>query len=284
MVHFKPEGFLPLGKAFEEVCLKLENCDELARRIDELDNRTGELDRRITDLIADGTTTGEERQAALQAANDELQAANDKLQAGTDEFYAAKLRGEDRVRMAVLTGQLSPWSLNPISGQMEPILVDPEEWGRLAFGFPAVDTYSDPFFSPGPDTEGRPMFFKQSEFQEWLDAQQRETGAPGETEERTKRRVGHPDEYDWDEGFQFMCRELDRRGDPLLPENAVAGWRSEADVVRAVIAHITLPGEKPGDPPREPEFRNARRRVASELEKWRSEQRQASTSARTTMA
>jgi hypothetical protein len=153
MAHFVPEGFLPLGEAFEEACSKLENCDELTRRIDELDNR-------ITNRIANGTVT-----------DDELQAANNELQARIDEFDAARLRVEDRVRMAALTKQLFPWSLNPISARWERILLDPEEWGRLAFGFSAVDTYSDPIFSPGPDTEGQPLFVEKSEFQEWLAAQ-----------------------------------------------------------------------------------------------------------------
>src|SRR5262245_16899269 len=80
-------------------------------------------------------------------------------------------------------------------------------------------------------------------------------------------RRGPPEQYDWDEGFQFMRRELDKRGDPKNPINAVEGWRSDADVARLVAFHIALPGG------REPDPKHTARVIRSELKKWRAEQR-----------
>jgi hypothetical protein len=204
------------------------------------------------------------------------------------------------LRDALADRLLDTWIEGP-DGQPKCLLDrEVESWRPAAFGaanIASIPDLEDPSFNPGPDMGGKPAFVEKPVFENWLDAQQRETTEPGseqtssvaettpapstlvaepaavagETEERTKRR-GPPHQYDWDEGFQFMRRELGQRGDPLLPENAVAGWRSDADVVRAVVAHIALPGEKPDDPPREPDFRHARKRVDPELKKWREQQ------------
>jgi hypothetical protein len=79
-------------------------------------------------------------------------------------------------------------------------------------------------------------------------------------------RRGHPEEYDWGEGIQFMRRELDKRGDPRNPINAVEGWRSDADVARSVAAHIALPNG------RAPDFKHTARIIRPELKRWRAEQ------------
>jgi hypothetical protein len=161
MVHFLPnEDFLPLGHAFEEACSRLEKCDELNRLINELDTCT-------TSRLGEGTIT-----------DDELRVANDNLQTLFNKRDAARRQVEDRIRMAFLTEQLFRWSLNPLTGQMERILEE-EERERLAFGFAAVDTFSDDIFSPGPNTGGQPQFVWIPEFRKWLDAELPETGAPG---------------------------------------------------------------------------------------------------------
>jgi hypothetical protein len=77
--------------------------------------------------------------------------------------------------------------------------------------------------------------------------------------------LGRPEQYDWDEGFQFMRAELDKRGDPRNPINAVKGWRSAADVARLVAAHIAI-----GD--QQPDFKHTARVIRLELQKWRAEQ------------
>ena len=73
---------------------------------------------------------------------------------------------------------------------------------------------------------------------------------------------GAPVIYDWDEGFQFMIKELTQRGDPLK-ENATPGWKSDADVGRAVAAHLLL---KDGA---EPDHKHVMKRIKPELIKWR---------------
>jgi hypothetical protein len=239
---------------------------------------------------------------------------NEEARRLTDEDAcdACRRSVERLMRNALADGWLTPYGRGP-TGEMERLVIEnPEVWRREGL-LPGLDSVPDDILSPGPDMKGKPFFLKLSELRDFLAALrheltggpvaepaavavagaslpdeppvaaddaigstrgQRETDAPGETEERTKRR-GPPHQYDWDEGFQFMRQQLDRRGDPLLPDNAEAGWRSDADVVRAVADHIALPGEEPEDPPRQPDFRHAKRRVGPELEKWRSEQQRA---------
>jgi hypothetical protein len=78
-------------------------------------------------------------------------------------------------------------------------------------------------------------------------------------------RRGPPEKYDWDEGFQFMRSELDKRGDPKKPINAVKGWRSDADVARLVAAHIAI-----GD--QQPDHKHTARVIRPKLKEWRAEQ------------
>ena len=80
-----------------------------------------------------------------------------------------------------------------------------------------------------------------------------------------KLRRGPSEQYDWDEGFRCMRMALDRRGDPLAPENADKGWCSDADVARLVAASVATGGQQP-DP------KHTERRVRRELKKWRAEQ------------
>ena len=78
-------------------------------------------------------------------------------------------------------------------------------------------------------------------------------------------RRGPPVQYDWDEGFQFMRRELDKRGDPVDPINAVKGWRSEADVARLVAAHVAIGRQQP-------DLKHTERTIRPKLKEWRAEQ------------
>jgi hypothetical protein len=81
----------------------------------------------------------------------------------------------------------------------------------------------------------------------------------GGTPEPSKK--GRPLEYDWDQGFQYMHKLLEERGDPLSPLNAIDGWRSDADVGRAVVDYIATDD-------RVPDFKNAMKHVRPELKKW----------------
>ena len=79
-------------------------------------------------------------------------------------------------------------------------------------------------------------------------------------------RRGPPVQYDWDEGFQFMRRELDKRGDPVDPINAVKGWRSEADVARLVAAHVAIGRQQP-------DLKHTERTIRPKLKEWRASKR-----------
>jgi hypothetical protein len=82
---------------------------------------------------------------------------------------------------------------------------------------------------------------------------------------RSTSRRGAPTLYDWEEDFLFLRKILapEKQGDPLDPEFAKDGWRSDADVGRAVAEHIAVDG-------REPDLKHVMRKIGPELEKWRS--------------
>jgi len=78
-------------------------------------------------------------------------------------------------------------------------------------------------------------------------------------------RRGSPEQYDWEEGFLFMHQELNKRGDPKNPINAVDGWRSDADVARLVAAHVAIDG-------RQPDLKHTARVIRRRLKEWRAGQ------------
>jgi hypothetical protein len=51
-------------------------------------------------------------------------------------------------------------------------------------------------------------------------------------------RKGRAPIYDWDDAMEFAKKELGERGDFNQPENAVDGWRSQADLMRLVIGYV----------------------------------------------
>jgi hypothetical protein len=174
MAHFMPEWLLPFGEAFEEALSQLTDCDALARRIDELADC-------IAARIDDETFTDED-----------LRAADDKLQALFAEYDQAKRGIDDRVRMAILTRQLVVHSLNPVSGQWEPLL-DVEEWAHLGLDS-TIDTYPDDVFSPAPNTEGQPIGLKRLAWGAWLkDQGPRADRAAENTGSKARKRGPPPD-------------------------------------------------------------------------------------------
>jgi hypothetical protein len=82
----------------------------------------------------------------------------------------------------------------------------------------------------------------------------------------SKSRVGRKDAYDWGEAVLFIEKVLNERGDFAEPENAMAGWRSQADLERLVVEHMSPIEGK------EPAVSTIRRRVTPTLVKWRLEQ------------
>jgi hypothetical protein len=77
------------------------------------------------------------------------------------------------------------------------------------------------------------------------------------------KRRGAKAKYDWDDAFQYMHQILNERGDPLLPAHACEGWRSDADVGRAVQAYMRKHEKS------EPDFKNLMKRIGPELDNWR---------------
>lgn len=51
-------------------------------------------------------------------------------------------------------------------------------------------------------------------------------------------RRGRAPIYDWDDAMNFATGELEKRGDFVDPQNAVDGWRSQADLMRLVITYM----------------------------------------------
>jgi hypothetical protein len=82
------------------------------------------------------------------------------------------------------------------------------------------------------------------------------------------KRRGAKVKYDWDDAFLYVHQLLGQRGDPLLPANAYEGWRSDADIGRAVQIYMQEHDEKK----RLPDFKNLMKRIGPELTKWRQAQ------------
>jgi hypothetical protein len=51
-------------------------------------------------------------------------------------------------------------------------------------------------------------------------------------------RRGRKPTYDWEDAMNFARLEFEKRGDYSDPQNAVDGWRSQADWVRLVVSYM----------------------------------------------
>jgi hypothetical protein len=58
-------------------------------------------------------------------------------------------------------------------------------------------------------------------------------------------RVGAPEEYDWEEGKQFLLNELKRRGSPREKVNRTNAWKSVSDAARLVAKHLAKRDQHP---------------------------------------
>jgi hypothetical protein len=54
-----------------------------------------------------------------------------------------------------------------------------------------------------------------------------------------RSRVGRPPKHDWEEGLLFAEKLFTERGDFADSQNQMAGWKTEADFARAIIAHMS---------------------------------------------
>lgn len=51
-------------------------------------------------------------------------------------------------------------------------------------------------------------------------------------------RGGRPEEHDWEEARLYALKLLSDRGDPTIELNKVSGWKSKADLAKAVLEHL----------------------------------------------
>ena len=70
-----------------------------------------------------------------------------------------------------------------------------------------------------------------------------------EAEFKVRRRSGRRRKHDWDEGELFGKEQLKTKGDPTKPENQEKGWESQADLARAIMAHMAKYSEDGEEPP-----------------------------------
>lgn len=60
------------------------------------------------------------------------------------------------------------------------------------------------------------------------------------------QRRGAPPQYDWDDGKQFVFKELETYGDFDLPENHSTGWRSQNDLIDRLLEYMGRRSKEPG--------------------------------------
>ena len=159
-----------------------------------------------------------------------------------DEFDRAQRVANQRFRK-LLTGSLDTFVRDPRNGQNLKLPRDRwDEPGEFENGITANFVGPDDPLNRGPNTvvEGkrRPVFFIRSELEKLVEA---EFGVP--------RRSGRPREHDWGEGKLFGEELLKTQGDPTRPENQVEGWRSQADLARAIMAHMAKHSTDGKEPP-----------------------------------
>ena len=120
----------------------------------------------------------------------------------------------------------------------------------------------DDIVNPGPSTvlrgQRRPVFFNLNAFEtlvkEQLPAIRQIVGRSRSVKK------GRAPKHDWGEGKLFGEQLLKDRGDPTRPENQVEGWRSQADLARAIVEHMAKHSASGEEPP----FSTAKE-LASEL-------------------
>jgi hypothetical protein len=81
---------------------------------------------------------------------------------------------------------------------------------------------------------------------------------------KRRGKAGRKPKFDWGEVTLFVQRELNRKGDFGDPENAVDGWRSQADLEKLVGDHIKKFEKKP-----RPAGSTIRRHIVQDIAAWR---------------
>src|SRR5262245_41946412 len=164
MAHPLPEGVIPIGDAFAQALEATEDCAPLLRSIDK-------------------AKTNDERFGFF------------------DKYDAVLRRVEKRMRSAIADGHLRPF-MRGQNGQIEQI-VDREGFRRESFGVPGIENVPHHLTNPGPDTDGRPIFLRSSDFERWLKIYRL----------KRNRRAGAPIKYDWPDAKNFAMDLLNKEGE-----------------------------------------------------------------------
>jgi hypothetical protein len=152
------------------------------------------------------------------------------------------------------------------------VILSPKKESDSAADVP-VPAQSEAALSTRPD---EPVAAASAESPAVPPAGSSETAHKEETAEfpvQLKKRRGAKEQWDWDMAMEYLCGELDKRGDPLDPKEACDGWRSEADAGRLVKTYIVeaLQAHLPEDRRTEPDSRTVMRHVGPELDRWRAQ-------------
>lgn len=78
-------------------------------------------------------------------------------------------------------------------------------------------------------------------------------------------RKGRAPTYDWSDAMEFAVKQLENRGDFLDAQNAIPGWRSQADLMRLVITYMAKFNDG-----NEPAESNVRKHLTTTIAEWRS--------------
>jgi hypothetical protein len=192
-----PEGFIPIGDAFAKALSSIKDCNSVLKR--------------------------------------ELAGDQERIDKFFDDYDAMARDVEKLMRAALADGDL-PAFIKAHNGQMEQ-LVDRKSWRQEAFGVPGIENVPHHLTNPGPDTDGRPIFLRSSDFESWLKIYRL----------KRNKRAGAPIKYDWPDAKKFAMDLLNEEGE--FREWDDGGWKTPADLERRVLTYMekaTGEGNGPG--------------------------------------
>jgi hypothetical protein len=113
--------------------------------------------------------------------------------------------------------------------------------------WPHLKRVDDPLTGKAMLSDGNGRVYREVQFPR-LDAKELWPKA-AENARIAPARKGRKPMYDWEDAMNFAKREFENRGDYNDPQNAVDGWRSQADLARLVINYMKKHngGKEPSD-------------------------------------
>jgi hypothetical protein len=186
---------------------------------------------------------------ALQTSsetNDELN--KEPMDEAFIKYDLAQLKANHWIRSQISDGSLMAFITTPALGK--PWQLPREGWtdvGLSRSGITSNFVGPDDILNPGPDAEidayRRPVFFNRDDFESAVKAAFGSIAKPDQ-----HKRLGAPPKHDWDEGRLYAGKLFDERGDFCDIQNQQDDWRTEMDLVRAVMIHMSKHnnGKEPG--------------------------------------